>query len=201
MANLPDSSVERKHRPVTGGVLDYFPLAISEVAHVSFIGNLKHNPGEPLHWARDKSTDHADAIGRHLLDRGKMSADGLRHSAQLAWRALAMLQIELEEARGKEADKEDEEACPQEAGAEEPQGEEAAPVYCLRCPYCLRTVRRVPEGLAPDSAVVPGMRRHLSPTGGLKLCPARKVEWLECKPMSFDYETVCADCGGIMYNA
>ena len=126
--NLPDSSVERKHRPVTTGVLDYFPLAISEVAHVSFIGNIKHNPGLPLHWAREKSNDHADAIGRHLLDRGKISADGIRHSAQLAWRALALLELELEEARGQAEEREEGEGTAHEAGAEEPKDFEAAKV-------------------------------------------------------------------------
>jgi hypothetical protein len=81
------------------GVLDYFPAALAEVAKVSKSGNDKHNPGEPLHWAREKSTDQADAIGRHLLERGGIDPEtGQRYSAQLAWRALALLQIELEEA-------------------------------------------------------------------------------------------------------
>jgi len=32
-----------------------------------------------------------------LIDRGKFDTDGQRHSAKLAWRALALLQLELEE--------------------------------------------------------------------------------------------------------
>jgi dATP/dGTP diphosphohydrolase len=96
---LPTESKARKNIPVTTGVLDYFPAALVEVARVSFVGNEKHNPGQPLHWSRGKSNDHADAIGRHLLERGSVDPDtGLRHSAQLAWRALANLQQELEEA-------------------------------------------------------------------------------------------------------
>lgn len=86
----------RKDTPVTTGVLDYFPLAIIEIARLSKAGNDQHNPGEPLHWAKEKSTDHADCIVRHLLERGTMDTDGMRHSAKVAWRALAMLQIELE---------------------------------------------------------------------------------------------------------
>ena len=98
-AALPAGSAERKAIPITTGVLDYFPAALAAVAAVSKAGNDKHNPGEPLHWARGKSTDQADAIGRHLLERGGIDPDtGMRHSAQLAWRALALLQIELEEA-------------------------------------------------------------------------------------------------------
>jgi hypothetical protein len=97
--SMPVDSAARKDVPVTTGVFDYFPAALAEVARVSKAGNDKHNPGEPLHWARGKSTDQADAIGRHLIDRGGVDPDtGLRHSGELAWRALALLQLELEEA-------------------------------------------------------------------------------------------------------
>ena len=93
---LPTDPQERKGIPITTGVLDYFPLAIAEVAKCSKAGNDQHNPGQPLHWAKGKSTDHADCIPRHLIDRGAFDTDGIRHSAKLAWRALALLQIELE---------------------------------------------------------------------------------------------------------
>ena len=96
MSLLPKDAIERKKLPITTGVIDYFPLALAEVARVSLAGNEQHNPGEPLHWAREKSTDQADCIARHLIDRGKIDKDGMRHSAKLAWRALALLQIELE---------------------------------------------------------------------------------------------------------
>ena len=96
---MPVDSDARKAVPITTGVFDYFPAALAYVAVVSKAGNDKHNPGEPLHWARGKSTDQADAIGRHLIDRGGFDPDtGLRHSGELAWRALALLQLELEEA-------------------------------------------------------------------------------------------------------
>lgn len=78
------------------GVLDYFPDALVAVAGVSYLGNEQHNPGEPLHWARGKSMDQDDALLRHFLERGKIDSDGVLHSAKLAWRALALLQIELE---------------------------------------------------------------------------------------------------------
>lgn len=93
---VPSDAQARKNLPVVRGVLDYFPLAILEIAHVSIVGNEQHNPGEPLRWAKEKSTDHADSILRHLIDRGKIDSDGVRHSAKLAWRALALLQTELE---------------------------------------------------------------------------------------------------------
>lgn len=94
---LPTDSKARKNIPLTTGVIDYFPAALVAVAEVSRVGNDKHNPGQPLHWARGKSNDQADAIGRHLIERGSIDPDtNLRHSAQLAWRALALLQEELE---------------------------------------------------------------------------------------------------------
>lgn len=95
---LPADPQERKAIPIGSGVLDYFPSALVEIAKLSKAGNDQHNPGEPLHWAREKSADHADTIIRHWIDRGLYDADGQRHSAKLAWRALALLQMELEAA-------------------------------------------------------------------------------------------------------
>lgn len=93
---LPEDSTERKQIPITTGVLDYFPRALAYVARISKAGNDKHNPNEPLHWAKHKSTDHADCIGRHLLERGLIDSEGVRHSGYLAWRGLALLEMELE---------------------------------------------------------------------------------------------------------
>lgn len=90
---------ERKERPLARGVLDYFPDALLEVAHCSYVGNEQHNPGQPVHWAKGKSTDEADALLRHLIDRGTNDSDGVRHSAKVAWRALALLQREIDAER------------------------------------------------------------------------------------------------------
>ncbi len=93
---LPDDADARNKIPMADGLLDYFPNALAAVAEVSRIGNEQHNPGQPLHWARGKSTDHANKIVRHLIDRGKRDGKGVRHSAYVAWRALAQLQEEIE---------------------------------------------------------------------------------------------------------
>jgi hypothetical protein len=97
-------STQRKNTPVVTGVLDYFPLAIAAVARVSKKGNDKHNPGEPLRWSREKSCDHADCIGRHLMQRDQTDPeDGELHVTHLAWRALALAELALEnELRKKE---------------------------------------------------------------------------------------------------
>lgn len=85
--------------PLFTGVLMYFPDALLEVAEVSRQGNEQHNPGEPLHWSREKSNDHLDCAIRHTLDHGKIDVDGRRHLAKAAWRILAELQLEIEAAR------------------------------------------------------------------------------------------------------
>lgn len=90
------NSAQRKMMPVISGVLDYFPDALSAVAFISYLGNEKHNPGEPLHWARGKSDDHIDCTGRHLLHRDMLDQEGIMEGAQMVWRALAWLQLAIE---------------------------------------------------------------------------------------------------------
>lgn len=102
------TSAERKGQPIHSGVLLYFPDALAAVAELSKVGNDKHNPGQPLHWSRDKSNDHADCVARHLIDVGPDwteldHEDGLLHAQKVAWRALAMLQIALERRRDRTA--------------------------------------------------------------------------------------------------
>lgn len=97
---LPLDAAARKAIPLASGCFYYFPAALAAVAKLSKIGNDQHNPGEPLHHARGKSSDHADTILRHLLDAGLVDTDGVRHSTKVAWRALALLQEELEREEG-----------------------------------------------------------------------------------------------------
>ena len=90
---------KRKEQPLYSGCFNYFPDALIAVAEVSFLGNQWHNPGQPLHWDRSKSMDQHDALLRHLTGAGTIDTDGVRHSAKVAWRALAALQLEIEAAR------------------------------------------------------------------------------------------------------
>ena len=96
---LPKDAAARKAGPVYTGVLKYFPDAIFEVAMLSKIGNDQHNPGKPMFWDRTKSQDEADALVRHLIEAGTRDSDGVRHAAKVAWRALALLQKEIEAER------------------------------------------------------------------------------------------------------
>lgn len=93
---LSNDAAERKTYPMGTGVLDYFPDALAEVAKVSFIGNIQHNPGQPLHWAKEKSQDEPDCIIRHYTQRFEKDTDGTYHAAKMCWRALAFLQKLIE---------------------------------------------------------------------------------------------------------
>lgn len=93
---LPKDAKERKKYPIAGGFFDYFPNAVAAVSNVSWVGNDQHNPGTKVHWDRSKSDDEPEALMRHFLERGNLDTDGLRHSAKLAWRAMALLEKEIE---------------------------------------------------------------------------------------------------------
>src|SRR5208337_4725677 len=96
---LPHDAKARKALPMYTFLTQYFPDALVELVKVSVAGNEQHNPGEPLHWARGKSTDQLDAAMRHLFDHGigiRFGVDGQRTLAQAAWRLLAQLQLDLE---------------------------------------------------------------------------------------------------------
>ncbi len=98
---LPDTDAERKKLPLGTGVLDYFPKAMLAVAEASYAATQQHHPGGPMHWDRSKSTDHVNCMLRHFLDRGTKDSDGVRHSAKMVWRAMAILEEEIEKETGK----------------------------------------------------------------------------------------------------
>lgn len=98
-ARLPVEPQARKAVPIATGCIDYFPDALAAIAELSRIGSEQHNPGKPLHWDRSKSTDEADCLMRHFVERGSLDSDGVRHSVKVAWRALALLQKEIESER------------------------------------------------------------------------------------------------------
>lgn len=103
MSNLPTDAKARKDAPMYRGLLKYFPKALAYVAEVSRICNEQHNPGQPMYWAKEKSTDHGDCIVRHQCDAGTLDTDGVRHSGKIAWRALAQLETELEAAEAEQS--------------------------------------------------------------------------------------------------
>ena len=82
------------------GLFSYFPDALALIARHSVRSNEKHNPGQPVHWSREKSADHEDCIARHSLavavDQNSMDGDA-PHIICRAWRALAALQLWAEQ--------------------------------------------------------------------------------------------------------
>lgn len=84
---FPEDPDERKTYPVFTGFVQYFPSAMAAIAHHSYLGNEKHNKGQPLHWDRRKSGDEADAQLRHLMEGDYVG---------MGWRAMALLQKHLE---------------------------------------------------------------------------------------------------------
>jgi len=95
---VSSESESRKSQPVFTGVVKYFPDALKYVSKVSKKGNDQHHSDKPLHWDKSKSTDNEDALARHLIDHSQnpVDEDGLLHLGKVAWRALAALQIYLE---------------------------------------------------------------------------------------------------------
>jgi hypothetical protein len=94
--HLPEGQEERNQMLLFDGFMAYFPNAMAEVAKLSYAATKQHHPDQPMHWDRSKSTDHLNKIGRHMIDAGKLDDKDQRHSAALAWRAMANLQEELE---------------------------------------------------------------------------------------------------------
>ena len=94
--SLPTDAASRKRLPIYSGVVCYFPHAIAAVAELSRIGNDQHNPGQPLHWAKEKSSDEMDALMRHVVDQAidpsHRDPDGVLAAVKKVWRALADLE-------------------------------------------------------------------------------------------------------------
>jgi hypothetical protein len=104
--SLPTDAGARKAVPLYSGVLKYFPRALCAVAECSYRGNQQHNPGKPLHWDRSKSGDHLDCLLRHLTDDllgVALDTDQTAHLTKVAWRALAALEVHLEQAAAHKA--------------------------------------------------------------------------------------------------
>ena len=101
-AGLPTEAKQREQWPIYDYQYGYFPDAYMEEVRVAWVGNQQHNPGERMHWARDKSSDHMNKAMRHIDDyaRGtRKDVDGTYHLAKAIWRLKARLQLDLEEER------------------------------------------------------------------------------------------------------
>lgn len=86
---LPAAAEERKQIPVYSAFVRFFPRAIVAVTQKSMEGQRQHNPdGDTIKWIRSASSDDKDALMRHVIDEDW---------AAVAWRAMAVLEKELEQ--------------------------------------------------------------------------------------------------------
>lgn len=96
---LPTKYNERKKWQLWTFLTQYFPDAFLAVVDVAIKGNEQHNPGEPLHWAREKSTDQLNTAMRHAWDHSTgvtKDSDNCYHLAKAIWRLSAELQLHIE---------------------------------------------------------------------------------------------------------
>lgn len=93
----PGAKMDDGKPPVVRGLLKYFPLAVIAIAEVSEKGAKKYS------WNGWEHVDngverYTDAMGRHLLYEcfGATDTDtGCLHAAQVAWNAMARLELIL----------------------------------------------------------------------------------------------------------
>jgi len=111
----PGAKLDAGKAPVFQGVFKYFPRALVAVAGVSQAGSAKYT------WGGWKTVDngvtrYSNAMARHLLEEDISPYDqdtGCLHAAQVAWNALARLELILESiaAGGKPGLPEDKPKC------------------------------------------------------------------------------------------
>jgi hypothetical protein len=99
-AKQPGSKLDKGKAPLLRGALQYFPRAITAVSMVSLVGANKYSWRGWEH-VDDGVNRYGDALARHLLaeeTEGPLDAEtGCLHAAQVAWNALARLELILRE--------------------------------------------------------------------------------------------------------
>jgi len=99
-AKQPGSKLDANKPAILQGVLQYFPRALLEIGRVSTIGAKKYS-WKGWESVPDGINRYGDALARHLLAgaiEGPYDVDtGLLHDSQVAWNALARLELILKE--------------------------------------------------------------------------------------------------------
>lgn len=94
---IPEDDAERACYPIGTYLTEYCPNALLALSKHSYEANEKHNPGEEIHWARDKSIGSINRIFRHLFEfawhYGRGEKDKSRyHLTAAAWRTNELLE-------------------------------------------------------------------------------------------------------------
>jgi len=99
-AKEPGSKLDAGKAPILRGAIQYFPRALEQVAKVSEFGANKY-AWRGWETVPDGVNRYGDAMGRHMVKEaieGPIDADsGCLHAAQVAWNALARLELMLRE--------------------------------------------------------------------------------------------------------
>lgn len=99
-AHEPGAKLDSGKAPVLQGVIQYFPRALDAVSRVSLAGAKKYT-WKGWESVPDGLNRYGDALVRHLLAEetdGPIDKDtGCLHLAQVAWNALARLELALRE--------------------------------------------------------------------------------------------------------
>ena len=107
-SKTPGSKLDAGKSPVFRGVISYFPRALQAVANVSAYGANKYS-WKGWESVPDGINRYADALGRHITKEGiegELDLEILNdpkypgrilHAAQVAWNALARLELILKE--------------------------------------------------------------------------------------------------------
>lgn len=94
----PGAKLDAGKLPIMQGVIQYFPRALQAVSGVSQAGAEKYT-WDGWETVPDGINRYGNALGRHLLAEtieGPYDKDtGCLHAAQVAWNALAVLELTL----------------------------------------------------------------------------------------------------------
>ncbi|SRR5258708_37439077 len=96
-SHTPGAKLDAGKVPILQGALEYFPNALREVAQVSYVGAKKYT-WKGWETVPDGINRYGNALARHLLATELYDVDtGCLHAAQVAWNALARLELILRE--------------------------------------------------------------------------------------------------------
>jgi len=105
--HTPGAKLDAGKSPVMRGAIQYFPRALAAVADISAHGASKYT-WKGWEDVPDGVNRYSDALGRHLVleaCEGPIDpATGLLHAAQVAWNALARLELMLRSGEDTETD-------------------------------------------------------------------------------------------------
>jgi|SRR5208337_1235275 len=104
--NTPGAKMDKGKAPLLRGLLHYFPRALTHVSMVSQAGHDKGYPWKGWESVPEGVVRYGDALVRHLLAEeveGLIDAKDTKmyHAAQVAWNALARLELILREVESK----------------------------------------------------------------------------------------------------